>query len=287
MAAVVVAACLGLAACGGSSQPLTRGGKSGSASAGGAGDGSGAGSSASPSGGGTASASGQGGQVYIDFAPETSSSGADLERTATLMRKRAKALRLGGVEITVRGREISVSGPASSQETLRSLGWTAELGFRPVLSAQPVDKGQCRAADASASASEPLTACGKTGGTYVSYSLKPVAVPGTDVSAAEATYDKQSGAGWLVQIKFTAAGSKRFAQVTGELAPQQPPANQFAIVVDGTVLSAPSVNQALTGGEAQISGSFTQREAEELAAQLNSGALPVRLNEQSVSRMRS
>ncbi|NUR40544.1 MAG: hypothetical protein HOV73_10705, partial [Streptomyces sp.] len=66
---------------------------------------------------------------------------------------------------------------------------------------------------------------------------------------------------------------------------QQSPANQFAIVLDGTVLSAPSVAQAITGGEAEIYGSFTEASARELAADLRTGALPARLSEQSVTRL--
>lgn len=102
---------------------------------------------------------------------------------------------------------------------------------------------------------------------------------------AEAVNDEQTRHGWLVRLRFTAAGAERFAAVTGRLAQQQSPANQFAIVLDGTVLSAPSVSQAITGGKAEIYGSFTEASARELAAQLRTGALPVRLTEQSVTRL--
>jgi preprotein translocase subunit SecD len=87
-----------------------------------------------------------------------------------------------------------------------------------------------------------------------------------------------------VNLDFTGAGSAKFARVTGELAPQTSPANQIALIVDGYVLSAPVVAQAITGGEVRISGSFTADSARHLAALVTSGALPVRLSLQDVTR---
>ncbi len=68
----------------------------------------------------------------------------------------------------------------------------------------------------------------------------------------------QTAAGWTVTMDFTGKGTKKFADITGKLAQNQPPQNQFAIVLDGDVVSDPSVSQALTGGNAEISGSFNQ-----------------------------
>ena len=57
--------------------------------------------------------------------------------------------------------------------------------------------------------------------------------------------------------------------------------NQFAIVLDGRVISAPSTNAAITDGNAQISGSFTQESSKTLADQLKYGALPIGFQVQS------
>ena len=64
-------------------------------------------------------------------------------------------------------------------------------------------------------------------------------------------------------MDFTGKGTKKFADITGKLAKNQTPQNQFAIVLDGEVVSDPYVSQALTGGSAEISGSFNQDEAAE------------------------
>ncbi len=84
-------------------------------------------------------------------------------------------------------------------------------------------------------------------------------------------------------MKFTGEGSKKFADITGQLAQKQSPQNQFAIVLDGEVVSDPYVRQALTGGNAEISGNFNQQSAQELANMLSYGALPLTFREDSVT----
>ncbi|MGW2848591.1 SecD/SecF family protein translocase subunit, partial [Streptomyces sp. NPDC001274] len=81
---------------------------------------------------------------------------------------------------------------------------------------------------------------------------------------------------------FTKSGAKQFQKITGRLAAQQQPQNQFAIALDGEVVSAPSVRTALSAN-AEISGSFTQQSAEDLANVLSYGALPLSFKEQSVT----
>ncbi|MDX2537551.1 SecDF P1 head subdomain-containing protein [Streptomyces scabiei] len=222
----------------------------------------------------------------MTFTSEEPVAAEALDRAAGLMRERVKAAKLTDVEVTVEERrQITVAGPAESQESLKALGAPAELAFRPVLAQTPTeDKGRCRA-DVDASPSQPLTACGEQQDVLSTYELGPVALPGTDVSDAAADVDAARGGGWFVTLKFTSAGAKKFADVTGRLARQTSPQNQFAIVLDGEVVSAPAVTSAITGGAAEISGSFTVQEAEELAANLDTGALPVRLRVSSVTTL--
>src|SRR5207249_7709262 len=60
------------------------------------------------------------------------------------------------------------------------------------------------------------------------------------------------------------------------------PTNQLAIVLDGAIQSAPTVTGAITGGQGEITGSFTESQAKSLAVVLNSGALPIELTRQTV-----
>ncbi|MET9451046.1 protein translocase subunit SecD [Streptomyces cinerochromogenes] len=126
-------------------------------------------------------------------------------------------------------------------------------------------------------------ACGEIDGAWYKYLLGPAAVDGTEVKKAQAVFNTQSAAGWQVQMTFTGSGSKKFADITGQLAQKGDPQNQFGIVLDGDVVSSPVVHEAITGGQAEISGSFKQEEAQSLANMLSYGALPLSFQEQSVT----
>ncbi len=127
-------------------------------------------------------------------------------------------------------------------------------------------------------ADQPLFACDKTGA--YKYLLGPVIVSGTQVTSA-ASGIPQGAVSPVVTLNFNAAGQKAFTDDTVHLASQTPPKNQFAIVLDGTVMEAPSVSEKISGG-AQISGSFTQEEATNLANILKYGALPLAFDLSSV-----
>ncbi|MFB7179536.1 protein translocase subunit SecD [Streptomyces sp. NPDC056257] len=139
-----------------------------------------------------------------------------------------------------------------------------------------------RAAIKGAKPTDPTLACGQRGGAWGKWVLGPAAVEGKDVKSAKGVIDPQSGQ-WIVTMDFNDRGSDAFAKVTGELAAKQMPQNQFAIVLDGDVVSDPSVSQAIMGGNAQISGGFTQQSAQDLGNMLSYGALPLSFSEDSVT----
>lgn len=132
---------------------------------------------------------------------------------------------------------------------------------------------------------QPTVACTQKDerGIYYKLALGPVAVKGADVSKAQATIDTQQGAGWQVQLQFNGKGTDAFTDVTGKLATQPDPTNQFAIVLDGQVVSHPYVRNAIPGGSAVISGGFSQSEAQNLANVLSFGALPLEFTTDDVT----
>lgn len=137
-------------------------------------------------------------------------------------------------------------------------------------------------ANQGAAPKDTIVACGtNSGGEWEKYILGPAELEGTDVDDAKGVLDPQRGM-WIVTMDFSSGGTKKFQSITGKLSQQQPPMNQFAIVLDGNVVSAPSVSQTL-GGSAEISGSFTQQSAQDLANILSYGALPLSFQEQSVT----
>ncbi|WP_267245813.1 protein translocase subunit SecD [Streptomyces sp. PR69] len=129
--------------------------------------------------------------------------------------------------------------------------------------------------------SDYILACGEQDGVWLKYILGPAEVEGKDVDDAQGAFDQQRGI-WLVQMEFTDSGSKKFQTITSRLSQQPSPQNQFAIVLDGEVASAPQVNTTLSAS-AEITGSFDQESAKELGNILSYGALPLSFEEQSVT----
>jgi SecD/SecF fusion protein len=108
---------------------------------------------------------------------------------------------------------------------------------------------------------------------YVLYAIRvpetgKARVGGKDIKNARTGYDEQSGK-ITVDLSMTEEGSDKWAEMTGDNV------NKIvAITMDDVVYSAPRVINAITGGNTQISGSFTIDEAKDLAGLLNGGALP-------------
>ena len=135
----------------------------------------------------------------------------------------------------------------------------------------------CAEADASPSASpdasdEAVVACDRAveGQARSKYLLGPAVVEGTAVTNALAAFDPNQAGGWLVQLDFDRAGADAWADYTSANIGQQ-----VGIVLDRTVVSAPRVEGAIVGGQTQITGDFSQAEAESLSSSLRYGALPL------------
>ncbi len=128
-----------------------------------------------------------------------------------------------------------------------------------------------------------LISCEKDGS--VKYVLAPADLLGTDIASATAGLPQQGAGGWQVELQMTTEGARKFATSTQKLSAQETPNDQFAIVLDGVVISAPSVNEPILGGSAVISGSFTADEARALAQVLKYGALPVSLDVDEVQQI--
>ena len=97
-----------------------------------------------------------------------------------------------------------------------------------------------------------------------------VVLTGKDLKDARAQVSQGNQA--VVGLEFSEEGGKKFGELTARNI-----GKQIAIELDGEVLTAPVVQEAITGGRAQISGSRTVEEAEHLAILLRSGSLPVKI----------
>ncbi len=122
--------------------------------------------------------------------------------------------------------------------------------------------------------------------TYFVFQNTP-GLTGQDVSSARGSL-QTAGIGpreWVVELDFTSEGGKKFADITQQLAQDgqiRGELQRFAIILDGRIVSNPTIDynenpNGIQGGRAQITGTFSQNEAETLAKQVNSGALPIEL----------
>ena len=120
---------------------------------------------------------------------------------------------------------------------------------------------------------------------YFIYTLPP-AMTGSAISRSSQSFDQQNNSP-NVLIDFTSKGGKQFGQITRDLATtgQITGVNQtFAIVLDNQMESDPIVDykqnpDGIQGTSAEITGNFTVQEAKDLALVINTGALPVTLNQ--------
>ena len=121
-----------------------------------------------------------------------------------------------------------------------------------------------------------LEELGKPGSLQFELEDGTVVLTGTEVESAAAAVstDNMSNKEYVVELKLNAEGTTKFAEATSANI-----GNAIYIVYDGKVISAPTVNVAITGGEAQITGMADLEEAETLASSIRIGSLSLELEE--------
>ena len=135
--------------------------------------------------------------------------------------------------------------------------WAKQIGYSPAVWDDP--KAQ-------------IVACGLSNGTsgvWYKFVLAPSLVLGSQIHSASAT-PQTSSTFWQVNLNFNGAGGKAFGVLTSQMYSQygktSSPLDDLAVVLDGQVVSFPSINQgAILGGSADIFGSFNQAQATNLA----------------------
>ncbi len=161
---------------------------------------------------------------------------------------------------------VQVPGLQDPTQLKGIIGKTAKMEFRMVdTSVSPEQIGQGRVPPDS----EILQGAEAPKQPYVI--KKQVLVSGGDLTDAQPGFDQRSGQP-IVSFKFNTSGSRKFAVATTENVKQP-----FAIVLDNEVISAPVIQEPITGGSGQISGNFTVQQANDLAILLRAGALPAPL----------
>jgi preprotein translocase subunit SecD len=260
------------------------------------------------------------GGTSVTLTPRASEGGkvttGAIDQAVGIIRQRVNSLGVAESEVTSQGsganRQIVISVPGQTgQRIVQLVGQTAELRFRQVL-ATGTPTSKSAAADAKGATlpngvtadvnakyaaldctnvknlqggstdapGDTVVACNREGS--AKYILGPASVLGSMVSKASAAIDQQGSSGWYVMLTFNGEGTAKFGQVTSAITSLPAPQNQLAIVLDGLVVSAPRIIQAITGGNAQITGNFTQADSSDLANVLKYGALPLAFDQGEV-----
>ena len=239
-----------------------------------------------------------------------------IDQAVSIIRQRVNSLGVAESEVTAQGsganRQIVISVPGDTgRRVVELVGQTAELRFRQVLAS---GSGNPAAADTAATPpagvsadvnakfaaldctnaenlqgtgtdapTDTIVACDRAGVTK--YILAPAEVLGRQISKASAGIDTQGGNAWYVSLTFNNEGTSAFGALTSRVTSLPEPTNQVAIVLDGLVVSSPRITEAIPSGNAQITGSFTQLEAQDLANVLKYGALPLAFDRGEVQQV--
>ncbi|AHE54471.1 protein translocase subunit SecD [Sphingomonas sanxanigenens] len=196
---------------------------------------------------------------------------AAMEVATEIIRKRIDSLGTREATIVRQGSTrilVQVPGVQDPAQVKNLIGQTAKLEFKLVADVSQADLLQNRAPAGTQILPYPTN----PGGIPVIAVQRQVMVSGEELTDAQQAFEPQSNEP-VVGIRFNGSGAKKFARVTTDNV-----GKPFAIILDGVVLSAPNINEPITGGSAQISGSFTVESANQLAIALKSGSLPVKLN---------
>ena len=195
-----------------------------------------------------------------------------MDSATDVVRRRIDALGTREPTIIRQGEDrivVQVPGLEDPEALKDLLGQTAELEFKLV-------DTSALAADVQQGIAPPGSELvpGAPGGDYESAVIavrRLGGIRGNSLTDAQQSFDPQTNEP-VVSITFDSQGARRFADLT-----TQNVNRQFAIILDGEVLSAPNINEPILGGQAQISGGFTTETANQLAISLRSGSLPVEL----------
>ena len=245
------------------------------------------------------------GGVEVVLRPANEVSDEQFERAIEIIRNRVDAIGVAEPDITRQGDQVVIQLPGvkDKQRAVDLIGKTAELTFRPVISIfDPLDANQRAAAkavvessgsakegdivedtDSTVSLSDLLTPPEEDAATaavallgsdgQLGFVLAPAQLTGEVIEEAVATFQGQ----WIVNLSLNDEGAVGFDQMA--VANYQ---RQVAIVLDGVVESAPTINATEFNGQAVISGSFDEAEAKNLALVLRFGALPVEFERDDV-----
>lgn len=191
-------------------------------------------------------------------------SAEDMQTATAIVQQRVNSLGAAETSVQQQGADsilVQIPGATDADEAVKTIGQTGHLEF--------VRLDDIGDADALAKLNAGTENVQLKEGTYTPF------LDGSHIVSTEVTQASNSATGYYaVNITLDDEGAQKFADVTRELAPTN---GRIAIVLDGVVSSAPSVQSEITGGRVSITGNFSIDDARSLKTVLDSGSLPVTL----------
>lgn len=201
------------------------------------------------------------GGLSVILTPKKQVDAAAMQRALTIMNNRVNGLGVSEATVQLENENqailVQLPGVRDAREALDVMGQPGQLEFVEV-----------------ASLPTTLQAAVADGFKMPEGSYKPFMTGEVITKAAAAASQDKLKPGYVVTMSFNPTGTAIWGEVTTRSFPTQA---RIAILLDGTVQSAPAVISAITDGNTEITGSFTAEEARRLATVLESGALPVDL----------
>lgn len=197
-----------------------------------------------------------------------------MEGIRDVIERRINALGVSEPVIQVQGTDqlvVQLPGVANPEDAIKAIGKTPTLMFlaesaEPAVTPQLTDEsGNPITSTITDENGNPIDLNALTQPQF-----EPTELTGRNLKSAQVSFSQSGLMEPQVQLVFDDEGARIFEQLTGDNI-----GKRLAIEIDGVIISAPTVQDKIIGGQAVISGSFTVDEAKELARNLNAGALPV------------
>jgi preprotein translocase subunit SecD len=194
-----------------------------------------------------------------------------VDQSLEVMRKRIDALGTKETDISKQGQDrikVEVPGLQDPRALREIVGKTAKLEFKMTADNIAPEDVAARRLPPGVEALPSVDAPGQ----FIPVRSNTI-LSGENLIDAKAEPDTQNGNGYQIAFRLDTIGARKFGKITTENI-----GKPFAIILDGKVLSAPTIQSAILGGSGVITGNFTPEEATQLAGLLRAGALPAKLS---------
>ena len=205
----------------------------------------------------------------------------NMEKSRAIIENRVNALGASETSVSVQGQNqilVQIPGMSDAEEALRIIGQTGKLEFARLDSftdpevVQKIESGQYGTEGTITDAYGNTLPSGKTQHLKVDEGTYTDIVTGENIEQVTVDRASETSTDYAVNLRLDSEGAAAFWQASKDLLPTH---GKIVIILDGEVQSAPAIQGEIPNGQVQITGNYTQKEAQQLQTILESGSLPV------------